>query len=623
MPSRTVYVSFVAALAGLLTVLEMSAGCHGPQCQQSRIPVQLLQMASKEDMLRLVDQLSTDPAGDEAAAVAQGTLEQPRISGAAKSSPHDDDPMYVPWDELAQFGYSKDEPFRGEFAKRQAASRAESYARFAAIREENLAKLRVRGQERPLAGLEPRFARAISTVCDLEEDSEERQMCERRGRRKVENIRQEYSGRLSFTHEDAKAQFEEYAQRTVKMAKDEERAGQTFRIKSHFVKVMIASGRIVGHHTAGYKKYGKSYFSNQEAVALAWLEGVLRTLPLGNRDSITCEILLQVDDMCNMFNPRRNSPKLSRSYPLVAYSKRPDWCPHITTLMWDSIVQHGFFNATAPQEDAPREVVDFRSLKSRMTFRGSGWSRERYFFAAVSASRLLPYVDAGITNWRHTCRKNIGPVFQGLDTNVLRRTPYANPITACGPNGQENNASSWTPQRAFKKQVSGLEVARNEKYLLLVDGFSALFRLAPNLKLPGIVFLHPHSRYELPYYPDLLPFVHYVPLRLALNQALSDLDHAYHWLEENPDIAEDIATRSTRFAKKHVSEDSSKQYKREWHVFLAILNEMYTTPPEEVEAAVDPHARPFSCASNTTFQVFHPAVKSFAAKHELPRLACG
>ncbi|KAJ9464676.1 hypothetical protein DIPPA_27008 [Diplonema papillatum] len=647
MPSRKMYAGLVLFAFTSFIFFER-ADCYGPQCSQSLMPKQLLQMKAtdaSEDSLRLkgpADELESQvdawrregsSAESDVDAANRETMHQTSDIEAHRAAaavpqlgglPSSEDPMYVPWGELAQFGYRKDEPFRVAFAKQQAATKAEYYARFADIREENLAELRRREEEQPLAGLEPRFARAISTVCDLEEDSEEKKMCERRGRRMVENIRQEY-GRLSFTHRDAAKQFRQYSMRTLKIAEEEEMAGQKFRVKSHFMKVMVASGRIVSHDTAGFKKYKKSFFNVQEAIALAWLEGVLRTLPSGNRASITCEVLLQVDDRCGLFNPDRNKHRLPRVYPLVAYSKRTDWCPHITTLMWDSIVQQGYFNSSEP-EATPR-AVDIKSLKSKMTFRGSGWGPERYFFAAVSASRLLPYVDAGISTWRHTCKKSIAPVYQGKHVNLLAKTPYTNPAKACGPSGQEDDASTWKPQRAFREKVNGLEIARNEKYLLLVDGFSALFRLAPNLKLPGIVFLHPHSRYELPYYPDLLPFVHYVPLSIALNDALSDLDHAYHWLEENPDIAEDIATRSTRFAKKHVNEDSAKHYKRDWHVFLNVMSEMYTTPSAELSEAVDDDGKPFGCAvSQSTryvFRHFHETTIALATKHELARLACG
>ncbi|KAJ9464010.1 hypothetical protein DIPPA_12905 [Diplonema papillatum] len=157
---RRLYAILVVALATFIIVVDV-VDCHGVRCRQ--------QWGGGERLLRrYTRRLSTMYDGCEGKGAAseprprrlddpvyRQLLAETEAGELPRGAPADDDPTHVPWEELEPYGYRQDEAFRAAFAAR---GRNESYARFAAVRRENLAKLREREAEAPLAGLEPRTA---------------------------------------------------------------------------------------------------------------------------------------------------------------------------------------------------------------------------------------------------------------------------------------------------------------------------------------------------------------------------------------------------------------------------------------------------------------------------------
>nr|XP_057941922.1 protein O-glucosyltransferase 1 isoform X1 [Doryrhamphus excisus] len=85
------------------------------------------------------------------------------------------------------------------------------------------------------------------------------------------------------------------------------------------------------------------------------------------------------------------------------------------------------------------------------------------------------------------------------------------------------------------------------KYLFNFRGVAASFRFK-HLFLCGSLVFHVGDQWQEFFYPQLKPWVHYVPVK----QDLSDVRELLEFVQENDAIAEEIAIRGARFVWEHL-----------------------------------------------------------------------
>ncbi|KAJ9455920.1 hypothetical protein DIPPA_22730 [Diplonema papillatum] len=519
------------------------------------------------------------------------------------------------------------------FDEEQQRTRGAYFAHFDRLRRDNLRKVLAQARvtaEAALAQVPAAYRSIVGDVCAAGADDEERAVCTARGARIVDNLLAHFPGGANQTgiralnRPAAALQVGAYHARNIAVQSKRRHVThfeKQYGSKAHFVRLSIAAGVIIERQTIGFRRGRAVYWNKDELVALAWVQSVLNTMPPALRKEITCEVILQEDDRCEAFDPAYNSPALKTTYPTVAFSKNPAWCPHYTVLTWDSIIQSSRLSKKLKHASPPEPALPFEALKSKMSFRGTGWGPDRYLFAMVSNAGVMPYLDVGLTyNNTASCRETMEPLVNGERPNFLQKTAFVQPAAACAA------AGGGSP---FKSRDLG--GSASEKYSLLLDGNSALFRTARALGFPGVPIIHTFSNYSLSYYEDLTPFVHYVPIQANLTVAPHELDHVYHWLEANPAVAKDIATRSSSFAAKNLDDKSGVHYRRDWRIFLRVLSGQYQTPARTLhKRAADLREQPFSCPPSAegrmdvfAKQGFHPKVVSWAVEFGMHDLACG
>lgn len=93
------------------------------------------------------------------------------------------------------------------------------------------------------------------------------------------------------------------------------------------------------------------------------------------------------------------------------------------------------------------------------------------------------------------------------------------------------------------------------KYLISIDGAVAAWRRVPVILASGSVLLLQHE-WKQYFYPGLLPWQHYVPIKTDM----SDLLETYAWLEDHPEEARAIATAGRSFALRFLAPNAILAY---------------------------------------------------------------
>ncbi len=93
------------------------------------------------------------------------------------------------------------------------------------------------------------------------------------------------------------------------------------------------------------------------------------------------------------------------------------------------------------------------------------------------------------------------------------------------------------------------------KYAISTDGAVAAWRRVPVILASGCVLLLQHEWKQF-FYPGLLPWEHYVPIRTDI----SDLLEKYEWLEDHPAEAEAIASAGHAFAMRFLTPEAIESY---------------------------------------------------------------
>ncbi|KAM9328455.1 protein O-glucosyltransferase 1 [Pholidichthys leucotaenia] len=110
------------------------------------------------------------------------------------------------------------------------------------------------------------------------------------------------------------------------------------------------------------------------------------------------------------------------------------------------------------------------------------------------------------------------------------------------------------------------------KYLFNFRGVAASFRFK-HLFLCGSLVFHVGDEWQEFFYPQLKPWVHYIPVR----QDLSDVRELLQFVKENNAIAQEIATRGKKFILEHLRMQDISCY---WERLLTEFSQLLTYTPQ-------------------------------------------
>ncbi|XP_032412569.1 protein O-glucosyltransferase 1 isoform X1 [Xiphophorus hellerii] len=110
------------------------------------------------------------------------------------------------------------------------------------------------------------------------------------------------------------------------------------------------------------------------------------------------------------------------------------------------------------------------------------------------------------------------------------------------------------------------------KYLFNFRGVAASFRLK-HLFLCGSLVFHVGDDWQEFFYPQLKPWVHFVPVK----QNLSDVRELLQFVKENDSVAQDIASRGQEFILNHLQMGEITCY---WEKLLTEFSQLLTYKPK-------------------------------------------
>ncbi|KAM9821111.1 protein O-glucosyltransferase 1 [Neosynchiropus ocellatus] len=169
-------------------------------------------------------------------------------------------------------------------------------------------------------------------------------------------------------------------------------------------------------------------------------------------------------------------------------------------------------------------------------------------------------VSAASWPWKKKVSKGF---FRGSRTN-----PDRDPLVLLSRESPDLVDAEYTKNQAWKsdKDTLGRPAAKEiplvdhckYKYLFNFRGVAASFRLK-HLFLCGSLVFHVGEEWLEFFYPQLKPWVHYIPVK----QDLSDLRELLQFVNENDALAHEIATRGQHFIQDHLRmEDVSCYWER-------------------------------------------------------------
>lgn len=106
-----------------------------------------------------------------------------------------------------------------------------------------------------------------------------------------------------------------------------------------------------------------------------------------------------------------------------------------------------------------------------------------------------------------------------------------------------------TPWPSYEEQLK-------YKYHIIIDGQTCAYTASGWKLFTNSLIFRPDSENTQWYYPELKPYVHYIPVKANLEDLLEKL----HWAQENDIEAKTIADNARRFAKDHITIDCNLLY---------------------------------------------------------------
>ncbi|KAJ8246691.1 hypothetical protein GJAV_G00254330 [Gymnothorax javanicus] len=163
-----------------------------------------------------------------------------------------------------------------------------------------------------------------------------------------------------------------------------------------------------------------------------------------------------------------------------------------------------------------------------------------------------------------------------------RTSPERDPLILLSREAPELVDAEYTKNQAWKsekdtlgrapaKEIPLVEHCRY-KYLFNFRGVAASFRLK-HLFLCGSLVFHVGDEWLEFFYPQLRPWVHYIPVR----QDLFDLRELLQFVKENDDVAQEVARRGQDFIMEHLRMEDVSCY---WEKLLTDFGRLLKYRPK-------------------------------------------
>ncbi|KAK2856774.1 hypothetical protein Q5P01_005509 [Channa striata] len=163
-----------------------------------------------------------------------------------------------------------------------------------------------------------------------------------------------------------------------------------------------------------------------------------------------------------------------------------------------------------------------------------------------------------------------------------RTSPERDPLILLSREAPELVDAEYTKNQAWKSERDTLgrppakEIPLVDhckyKYLFNFRGVAASFRFK-HLFLCGSLVFHVGDEWQEFFYPQLKPWVHYIPVQ----QDLSDVRELLQFVKENDAIAQEIATRGKEFILEHLRMEDVSCY---WERLLTEFSQLLTYKPK-------------------------------------------
>lgn len=163
-----------------------------------------------------------------------------------------------------------------------------------------------------------------------------------------------------------------------------------------------------------------------------------------------------------------------------------------------------------------------------------------------------------------------------------RTSPERDPLILLSREAPELVDAEYTKNQAWKSERDTLgkppakEIPLVDhckyKYLFNFRGVAASFRFK-HLFLCGSLVFHVGDEWQEFFYPQLKPWVHYIPVK----QDLSDVRELLQFVKENDAIAQEIATRGKQFILNHLKMQDISCY---WERLLTEFGRLLTYKPK-------------------------------------------
>ncbi|XP_072318082.1 protein O-glucosyltransferase 1 [Eucyclogobius newberryi] len=164
-----------------------------------------------------------------------------------------------------------------------------------------------------------------------------------------------------------------------------------------------------------------------------------------------------------------------------------------------------------------------------------------------------------------------------------RTSPERDPLILLSRESPELVDAEYTKNQAWKseKDTLGKPPAKEiplvdhckYKYLFNFRGVAASFRFK-HLFLCGSLVFHVGDEWQEFFYPQLKPWIHYIPVK----QDLSDVEELLQFAKENDAIAQDIASRGRQFILDHLKMKDISCY---WEQLLTEYSKLLTYKPKQ------------------------------------------
>ncbi|KAM4602276.1 protein O-glucosyltransferase 1 [Polymixia lowei] len=163
-----------------------------------------------------------------------------------------------------------------------------------------------------------------------------------------------------------------------------------------------------------------------------------------------------------------------------------------------------------------------------------------------------------------------------------RTSPERDPLVLLSREAPELVDAEYTKNQAWKSERDTLgrppakEIPLVDhckyKYLFNFRGVAASFRLK-HLFLCGSLVFHVGEEWQEFFYPQLRPWVHYIPVK----QDLSDVRELLQFVKENDAVAQEIAQRGQKFILDHLRMEDVSCY---WERLLAEFSRLLKYKPK-------------------------------------------